>query len=154
MELFPTEGKDEYMEKKVKKYIDILRKHDIRMTSQRYAILEYLALDGIHPTANEVYEELKDEFPSMSVATVYNNLNFFKQAGIVKELPFGDNSTRFDLTDTTHYHAVCNNCGKVVDFNYPGLDEAEKVIEAMTEFKVDGHSFKINGLCKECQTQY
>lgn len=139
------------MDTKIQKYVDVLRKHDIRMTSQRYAILEYLALDGIHPTANEVYENLKDRFPSMSVATVYNNLNFFKQAGIVKELPFGDNSTRFDLTDTSHYHAICNKCGKVVDFNYPGLTEVEKIVETITEFKVDGHRFNITGLCKECQ---
>lgn len=139
------------MKAKIEKYVDILRQNDIRMTSQRYAILEYLAVDGKHPTANEVYEDLKDDFPNMSVATVYNNLNFFMQAGIVKELPFGDGSSRFDLTDTQHYHVICNHCGKVVDFNYPGLAEVEKAVESMTHFKVDGHRFKVTGLCEDCQ---
>ncbi len=65
------------MAKDVEKYVEKLKQKAIRMTSQRYAILEYLATDGNHPTANEVYEYLKDDFPNMSVATVYNNLNFF-----------------------------------------------------------------------------
>lgn len=139
------------MQARIEKYVDILRKNNIRMTSQRYAILEYLATDGKHPTANEVFEALKDDFPNMSVATVYNNLNFFMEAGIVKELPFGDGSSRFDLTDTRHYHVICNHCGKVEDFNYPGLTEVEKAVESMTKFKVDGHRFKVTGLCEDCQ---
>lgn len=139
------------IEAKIEKYVKVLRENDIRMTSQRYAILKYLAEDEKHPTANEIYEDLKDDFPNMSVATIYNNLNFFMQAGIVNELPFGDGSSRFDLTDTQHYHVICNNCGKVEDFNYPGLAEVEKVVESMTNFKVDGHRFKVTGLCKDCQ---
>lgn len=139
------------LEAKIEKYVNILRENDIRMTSQRYAILKNLAEGNKHPTANEIYEDLKDDFPNMSVATVYNNLNFFMEAGIVNELPFGDGSSRFDLTDTQHYHIICNHCGKVIDFNYPGLDEVEKVVESMTHFKVDGHSFKVTGLCEDCQ---
>lgn len=139
------------MDSKIKKYVEILREQDIRMTSQRFAILKYLATEGIHPTANDVYSHLRDDFPSMSIATVYNNMNFFIEAGIVHELPFGDGSSRFDLTDTKHYHAICNNCGKVVDFNYPGLSEVEKVVESMTGFKVGDHKFKITGLCEDCR---
>lgn len=135
----------------VDKYIQQLKKFNIRMTTQRYAILEYLALEGNHPTANDVYEHLKDDFPNMSVATVYNNLNFFKKAGIVTELPFADGSSRFDLTETRHYHAICANCGKVEDFDYPSFEEAERVAEKQTSFKVDSHSFKVTGLCSECQ---
>lgn len=135
----------------LEKYIKILKQNDIRMTSQRYAILEYLAKDEKHPTANEIYEDLKDDFPHMSVATIYNNLNFFKEAGILKELSFGDSSSRFDLTDHTHYHAVCRNCGKVVDFNYPGFNKVEKVVEDLTGFQIDEHDFTVMGLCSECQ---
>src|SRR5690625_203591 len=105
------------LEAKIEKYVNILRENDIRMTSQRYAILKNLAEGNKHPTTNEIYEDLKDDFPNMSVATVYNNLNFFMEAGIVNELPFGDGPSRFDLTDTQHYHIICNHCGKVIDFN-------------------------------------
>lgn len=139
------------MGKNVEKFIKILRKKDIRMTSQRHAILQFLALDENHPTANDVYRHLKEDFPKMSMATVYNNLNFFKEADIVQELPFGENSSRFDLTETQHYHAVCKRCGKVVDFDYAGLDGVESTVERLTNFKVDSHDFKVMGLCQDCQ---
>ena len=135
----------------IDKYIHQLKKFNIRMTNQRYAILEYLLLKGNHPTANEIYEYLKNDFPNMSVATIYNNINFFKKAGIVTELPFADGSSRFDLTETHHYHAICANCGKVEDFDYPNFEEAERVAEKQTHFKVISHSFKVTGICLECQ---
>lgn len=135
----------------IDKYIHQLKKFNIRMTNQRYAILEYLLLKGNHPTANEIYEYLKNDFPNMSVATIYNNINFFKKAGIVTELPFADGSSRFDLTKTHHYHVICANCGKVEDFDYPNFEEAERIAEKQTHFKVINHSFKVTGICLECQ---
>lgn len=135
----------------IDKYIQQLKKFNIRMTNQRYAILEYLLLKGNHPTANEIYEYLKNDFPNMSVATIYNNINFFKKAGIITELPFADGSSRFDLTKTHHYHVICANCGKVEDFDYPNFEEAERIAEKQTHFKVINHSFKVTGICLECQ---
>lgn len=135
----------------IDKYIQQLKKFNIRMTNQRYAILEYLLLKGNHPTANEIYEYLKNDFPNMSVATIYNNVNFFKKAGIITELPFADGSSRFDLTKTHHYHVICANCGKVEDFDYPNFEEAERIAEKQTHFKVINHSFKVTGICLECQ---
>ena len=135
----------------IDKYIHQLKKFNIRMTNQRYAILEYLLLKGNHPTANEIYEYLKNDFPNMSVATIYNNIIFFKKAGIITELPFADGSSRFDLTETHHYHAICANCRKVEDFDYPNFEEAERVAEKQTHFKVINHSFKVTGICLECQ---
>ena len=135
----------------IDKFVKQLKTHNVRMTSQRYAILHFLALEGNHPTANDVYDYLKDDFPNMSVATVYNNLNFFKQAGIVTELPFSDGSNRFDLTEKRHYHAICTNCGKVEDFDYPSFEDAKRVAEETTQFKVEDHNFKVTGLCADCQ---
>lgn len=63
----------------------------------------------------------------MSVATVYNNLRVFRESGLVKELTYGDASSRFDFVTSDHYHAICENCGKIVDFHYPGLDEVEQL---------------------------
>ena len=99
----------------------------------------------------ENYEYLKNDFPNMSVATIYNNINFFKKAGIITELPFADGSSRFDLTKTHHYHVICANCGKVEDFDYPNFEEAERIAEKQTHFKVINHSFKVTGICLECQ---
>lgn len=135
---------------KLSQYVAHLKEKKVRMTSQRYAILEYLVGDDKHPTVNEIYEDLKGEFPKMSVATIYNNLKFFKEAGILKELPFGDGSSRFDLTSVEHYHVICKNCGKIQDFNYPGLNDSE-FEEFLNGFQVHEHNFELLGLCKECQ---
>lgn len=146
-----NEWKGDKVAKDVQKFITELKKNNIRMTSQRSAILDYLAIEGNHPTANEIYEALKHENPNMSVATIYNNLHFFKEAGILQELPFGDGSSRYDLTESRHYHAVCMTCGKVVDFDYPELENAKQFIESQIDFKVMDHDFKVTGLCEQCK---
>lgn len=131
--------------------IDKLKGNKIRITPQRFGILEYLVDHDSHPTADEIYQALSDRFPSMSVATVYNNLRLFTKIGFVKEMNFGDASSRFDFTTTHHYHAICQNCGKVEDVYYPGLEDVEEVTEELTGFKVSSHRLEIYGLCQECQ---
>lgn len=136
---------------KLSEYIDLLKDKDVRMTSQRTAILSNLLAGNKHPTVNEIYDDLKDDFPSMSVATIYNNLKFFKEAGIVKELPFGDGSSRFDLTTIDHFHTICRNCGKIEDFHFPSLVEDENLAQAIAGFQAEDYRFEIIGLCEECQ---
>lgn len=131
--------------------IERLKHNNIRITPQRYAILEYLIDHDTHPTADEIYKALKDEFPSMSVATVYNNLRLFTQMGLVKEMMYGDASSRFDFASTEHYHAICSRCGRIEDIYYPGLDDVEVVASNLTGYKINTHRLEIYGLCPECQ---
>lgn len=136
---------------KLSQYVNHLKEKNVRMTSQRYAILEYLVDGNRHPTVNEIYDDLKEEFPTMSVATIYNNLKFFKEARILQELPFGDGSSRFDLTTIDHYHKICTECGKIEDIHYPELKESKKLAEELDGFKVEKYNLEIIGLCEECQ---
>ncbi|SFF01686.1 peroxide-responsive transcriptional repressor PerR [Alteribacillus iranensis] len=133
--------------------IDALKSTKVRMTPQRHAILEYLYNSMSHPTADEIYKALEGKFPNMSVATVYNNLRVFKDVGIVKELTYGDSSSRFDCVTTEHYHVICSDCGKIVDFHYPGLNEVETLAEHVTGFKVDNHRMEVYGTCPDCSQQ-
>ena len=139
------------MSQRVAQSIDRLKANHIRITPQRYGVLEYLIENDSHPTADEIYKALSDKFPSMSVATVYNNLRLFTKIGFVKEMKFGDASSRFDFATTEHYHAICENCGKVEDVYYPGLEDVEKFTEELTGFKVSNHRLEIYGLCMKCQ---
>ncbi|WP_096187945.1 peroxide-responsive transcriptional repressor PerR [Evansella halocellulosilytica] len=127
-----------------------LKSTKVRMTPQRHAILEFLFNAESHPTADEIYKALEGKFPNMSVATVYNNLRVFKEVGLVRELTYGDSSSRFDCNTTDHYHVICEDCGKIVDFHYPGLDEVETLAEHVTGFKVKSHRMEIYGLCPAC----
>lgn len=127
-----------------------LKQAKIRITPQRQAILEYMVESKSHPTADEIYRALHTRFPNMSVATVYNNLRLFVEVGFVKELSYGDASSRFDFTNTQHYHAICERCGKIVDLYYPVLDDVEMVAKNLTGFEVTHHRMEVYGLCPEC----
>lgn len=131
--------------------IDILKHAGVRITPQRRAVLEFIINSHSHPTADEIYKALGRDFPNMSVATVYNNLHVFKDANIVKELSYGDSSSRFDFTTHDHYHAICNKCGKIVDFSYPGLEEVESLASHVTGFEIASHRLEVYGICEECK---
>ncbi len=138
------------MAHRLQEALDSLKSTKVRMTPQRHAILEYLYNAYTHPTADEIYKALEGKFPNMSVATVYNNLRVFKDVGLVRELTYGDSSSRFDCVTSDHYHVICESCEKIVDFHYPGLDEVETLAEHVTGFKVKSHRMEIYGLCPEC----
>jgi Fur family peroxide stress response transcriptional regulator len=84
-------------EHQLKEALDTLKQTGVRITPQRHAILEYLIQSMTHPTADDIYKSLESKFPNMSVATVYNNLRVFREVGLVKELTYGDASSRFDF---------------------------------------------------------
>ncbi|KKK36050.1 Fur family transcriptional regulator [Mesobacillus campisalis] len=138
------------VENQLKEALDALKGTGVRITPQRHAILEYLIESMSHPTADDIYKALEGKFPNMSVATVYNNLRVFREVGLVKELTYGDSSSRFDFVTTQHYHVICQSCGKIVDFHYPGLDEVEQLASHVTGFKVGNHRMEIYGVCPEC----
>ncbi|WP_284141587.1 MULTISPECIES: peroxide-responsive transcriptional repressor PerR [unclassified Virgibacillus] len=138
-------------ERKLQKAIDTLKESGVRITPQRHAVLDYLLNAMTHPTADEIYKALEGKFPNMSVATVYNNLRVLREVGLVRELTYGDASSRFDCNTSEHYHIICNECGKIVDFHYPSLDEVESLAEQVTGFEVSHHRLELYGKCKECQ---
>lgn len=128
-----------------------LKENHIRITPQRQAILEFLIENRTHPTVDEIYHALSPKFSSMSVATVYNNLRLFTEIGFVKEMNYGDASSRFDFETRPHYHAICRKCGKIEDFYYPSLEDVETAASMLTGFKIDEHRLEVYGLCPECQ---
>src|SRR5699024_11439435 len=85
-----------------------LKQSGVRISPLRHAVLEYLLSVKTHPTEDEIYKALKDKFPNMSVATVYNNLRILRELGLVRELTYGDDSSRFDSNTDEHYHIICD----------------------------------------------
>jgi len=133
--------------------INILKKlkdKGVRFTPQRQAILEYLLGTDAHPTAEEIYHHVKAKFPGVSLGTIYNTLNMLKEHGYVLELSYGDMSSRFDGNPSNHYHIVCTECCKVVDFHRPLL-QVEEEASAQSGFDILGHRLEFYGVCPECQ---
>jgi len=138
------------MDDRLQQAVEQLRSEGVRMTPQRYAILEYLMKSKRHPTADEIYRALSPHYSSLSVATVYNNLKLFIEAGLVRELTYGDDSSRFDADLSDHYHAICDKCGAIVDFEHPPIREVEQEAEARTGFRIHGHRLEVYGICPAC----
>jgi Fur family peroxide stress response transcriptional regulator len=130
--------------------VEKLKKTGVRMTPQRHAVLQFLLDTVSHPTADDIYKALESRFPSMSVATVYNNLKVFIDSGLVRELAYGDSSSRFDADMSNHYHAKCTQCGSLVDFNYPALHHVEASAADETGFLIQGHRLEVYGTCANC----
>src|SRR5690625_2697253 len=137
--------------RKLGKAINTLKESGVRITPQRHAVLEFLLTSKTHPTADDIYRALEDKFPNMSVATVYNNLRILREIGLVRELTYGDDSSRFDSNMKEHYHIICEQCGKIVDFHYPTLDEIEALAEKVSGFDSSHHRMELYGKCEDCQ---
>ena len=137
-------------EKELKKLKEKLREDGVRMTTQRIAILDYLA-ESHHPTAEDIYTAIVSKDPNISMATVYNNLNKLTDEGYLLELTYGDDASRYDFNIGKHYHVVCQECGRVEDLFYPLLEDVESVAEELKGYKVLGHRMEVFGVCPKCQ---
>lgn len=104
-----------------------------------------------HPTADEVYIKLKAENPSLSLGTVYRNLNRLTYEGIITKLHIPNSSDRFDGNCEEHYHIICQGCGKIIDVNHTLVLDLDDKIEASTGMKIIGHQLLLNGICANCQ---
>ncbi|MFW5787168.1 MAG: Fur family transcriptional regulator [Halanaerobiales bacterium] len=122
-----------------------------RMTKQRKAILDILKSTDIHPTADWIYEQVKEEIPNISLGTVYRNLNVLSDMGKITVLDYGSTYSRFDGNPEDHYHFKCLECEKVYDLDMEVKKELDKEVEKNTPHRVNYHRLEFYGICKECQ---
>lgn len=131
-----------------------LREAGIRLTPQRQAILEFLRSTNGHPTAEEVYENVRRAFPGISLGTVYNTLNLFAERRLIRALFHPDKTSRFDGSVDRHFHIVCERCGAIHDHT-PGdtswLASLAKDAAAASGFHIVRHEVEFFGLCPACQ---
>jgi Fur family peroxide stress response transcriptional regulator len=104
-----------------------------------------------HPTANEIFEAARRRLPSLSYATVYNSLKFLRESGLVSELAFGDSASRYDREINRHDHAICSQCGKLVDFDLPKAAEIMRAAARKSRFKPESVHLTLTGVCPDCR---
>jgi Fur family peroxide stress response transcriptional regulator len=131
-------------------HVALLREAGLRSTPQRLAIVREV-FSASHPTVGEVYDEVRRQFPTIGLATVYNTLRSLTELGYVRELPFGD-ATRFDVNVTPHTNLVCTNCGAIEDSSAANdlLDAMRSRIQQDTTFRPESQRVDIYGLCSRC----
>jgi Fur family peroxide stress response transcriptional regulator len=132
-----------------------LRERDFRITPQRLAILKILAASRRHPSVDEIYQEVRAEFPTTSLATVYKTIALLKELNEVLELGFPDGSNRYDGSNPSpHPHAICVRCKKVMDPELVNIDALSEEMSRKTGYKIYHHRLDFFGLCPECQEKH
>ena len=111
----------------------------LKHSKQRDAIKNFLMNRYDHPTAETVYLGIKDEFPNISLGTVYRNLSLLSEIGEIQKLSTGIGPDRFDGNPKQHYHFICNSCGSVLDLNVTGLDHINVLAGQEFDGEVEGH---------------
>lgn len=123
---------------------------DLGLTKQRAAILQVIRESGEHLTASGVFENARQILPGISFATVYNSLRYLKEAGHIAEISFGNGASRFDSITSRHDHAICTNCGKLVDMEIELPAEIVNFAAQFSGFKLESIELTLRGLCPEC----
>ena len=129
------------------KYVDILKKKSIKITPQRLEILRFLDENRNHPTADDIYKNLKKNNPSLSKTTVYNSLEILNKYNIINSISITGLESRYDIEKKMHHHFLCKKCGRIIDINIecPNINKTLEYGHKIEE--VHGY-FK--GICKEC----
>lgn len=122
----------------------------MKHSKQREAILTLLKSVKSHPSAEWLYSQLKNDFPNLSLATVYRNLNLLCELGEARKIEVGDGTVRFDGTVDNHYHFLCSECKGVIDVSKDEFNGINSEIESKYHVKVDTHSIVFYGRCREC----
>lgn len=110
-------------------------------------ILEIISSSHAHMTAEQVFFTLKQEYPGVVLATVYNNLNSLCQQGKIRKISVEGCPDRYDR-NTRHAHLVCRRCGSLADIH---LEDITAQLEQQTGFAIDGYDLKIQYLCPRCR---
>jgi Fur family transcriptional regulator, peroxide stress response regulator len=131
--------------------IQKLRDNGHKITPQRMAIVEIIAGSEGHPSVEKIHDQVKSNFPTMSLATVYRNILLLKSFGEVLELGFPDGSNRYDGNNPhPHPHVICIKCKRIIDLETNRLNEIKEEVELETHFKIVNHSLEFFGICKDC----
>ena len=134
--------------------IQKLRGNGHKITPQRLAIVKILAKSEGHPSVENIHAEIKKDFPTMSLATVYRNIVLLKSLGEVLELGFPDGSNRYyGSKPTPHPHVICIKCKTIVDPDLESLEELKKEVAVETNFKILNHRLDFFGICSNCMAE-
>jgi Fur family peroxide stress response transcriptional regulator len=129
-----------------------LRERGYRLTPQRVALLHLMAASDGHPSASQLYDQIKAQFPTTSRATVYKTLNLLKEMDEVLELGFSDDDNRYDGNKPyPHPHLICICCRRIMD---PEVSLTQSLIQEVAQssgYQIVGHRLDFYGLCPDCQ---
>ena len=122
----------------------------LKYSRQREAIKNYLQGREDHPSADMVYDGIREDFPNISLGTVYRNLSLLTELGEILKIPT-EGADRFDARITPHNHFICKRCGRVMDIMIPVENPTEKINAQWDGGDVEECRMEFYGICNDCK---
>jgi Fur family ferric uptake transcriptional regulator len=130
----------------------VLRQHGYKLTPQRRAVIGAIAASPDHLTPAAIYEKVRQDHPSIGLATIYRTLDILSSLELICELHAGGNSRSYTIgAPEHHHHLICSNCGEVIDFSGYDISPLEERLSRETGFEIEGHLLEFIGRCQNCQ---
>ena len=133
-----------------KQIIDKLHDKGYKVTPQRLAIFKLILTNKNHPSVDQIYEMVIKKFPTISIATVYQNLHLLEELGLVHELKFNNNMSRYDPNTKPHINLICPKCNKIVDYESKNVKNFFDQIVADLKIKQIDQRIDIYRYCDKC----
>lgn len=130
-----------------------LRQAGKRITRQRRLILDVIWESGGHLEAEEIYRLAKQRAPRLSLSTVYRTIKVLKEAEVLEELHLGEEHHHYEMKGGGHPHLICQNCGKVIEFEYPFDKRLMRDLSEEYAFEITGIHLDLMGYCADCLRQ-
>ena len=130
-------------------YTEILRAHNLKATPQRLEIADALYTHG-HVNIENLYAIMLQKFNSISLATIYKNINIMLENAFIQEVKIPHEKSVYELTKELHSHAVCSECGYIEDLTLD-LSKVKENAATQTHFKIQTADLVFSGICKNCQ---
>jgi Fur family peroxide stress response transcriptional regulator len=127
-----------------------LRSKGYKVTPQRLAICKVILSSKDHPSADQIYQEVKKTYPAISLATVYMTLDLLRNLGLVQELGFSDRSARYDPNNSPHINIICPKCGKIYDYEATNVKKLWSRIVMETGLTPLRQRLDLYALCDKC----
>ncbi len=122
-----------------------------RNTIQRQVVYNAVLELKNHPCAEDVYQHISDTYPSISLATVYRNLNLLAESGKLMKVSMNNSADRFDNNTHSHYHIQCIKCSTLYDGDISHLADIDNEVSSKTGFSILTHNIVFSGICPHCQ---
>ena len=130
-------------------YTNILRQHNLKATPQRLAIMDIIEYNG-HINIDNLYEEVKKKFSSISLATIYKNINSMVENFLLIEVKLPSRKPVYEIIKKEHSHLLCKDCGEVIDVEV----DTSKILNDISSkynFDIDGTDVILSGTCPTCK---
>jgi Fur family transcriptional regulator, peroxide stress response regulator len=141
-------------QERLEQMIKVLRDKGCRLTPQRLAMLRILSKSSGHPSAEQIYEQIKADYPTTSLATIYKTLNLLKNMGEVFEVTLASMGSHYDGNKPfPHPHVICTQCGRIIDPEVAPMAGIAQEIARQTGYRITHQQLNFFGLCPQCQKE-